>query len=275
MADEADPPPYPKLPRSLAYSDEDIAWVAQYIRDHGVELLQIPAVRAEMAARRLERVHPADIELFGGAVEAAQPKTLQKNLANLRAHQALDRPVLLVNALLGVEYVLSNAPRLDLLSIGPRSEAEIFALIAGRFQPERITGLDLISYSDFVRIGDMHAMPFDDDSFDVVVAGWVLTYSTDNQQAAREILRVARPGAHIAIGCAVIPNPDGIPEAAGTAVGGIPTPGEPMPLSRFYNSGQIERLFEDRIDSVIVRQEPHPAMRDTVANVTLVARLKA
>lgn len=266
-------PPRPKLPRSLTYSDEDLAWISNHIATNGGELLHVPAIRREVAARRLDNFNPDDIELFGSSVDAAHPKTIEKNLANLRTHQALDRPVMLVHSLLSVEYILSNAASLNILSIGPRSEAEIFSLIAAGFDPERITGLDLISYSDFVEIGDMHEMPFPDNYFDVIIVGWVLTYSTDNQRAADEIMRVARPHAHIAIGCAVIPNEDGIPPEAKTAVGGIPTPGDVMTVSRFYNSGQIERLFADQIATVVVRQDPHPHMLNQVANVTLVARL--
>lgn len=264
----------PKLPRALQYSDDDLAWISNHIQTNGAELLHIPAIRREMAARRLDGFSPADIEIFAGNVEAAHPKTIEKNLGNLRTHQVLDRPVMLVNSLLSAEYVLTNTGNLDVLSVGPRSEAELFALVAAGFDPERITGLDLISYSDFVKVGDMHDMPFEDDSFDVIIVGWVLTYSTDNRAAAAEIMRVARPNAHIAIGCAVIPNDDGAPPEAEMAAGGIPTPGEVMTVSRFYNSGQIERLFADQIASVIVRQDPHPAMRDQVANATIVARLR-
>jgi len=264
---------FPKLPRALDYSEEDLAWILEHIRINGAELLHIPAIRREMAARRFNGFSLADIELFHGDTSSAHPKTIEKNLANLRTHQALDRPVMLVHSLQSSEFVLSNAPKLDVLSIGPRSEAELFALVAASFNPDRITGLDFISYSDFVKVGDMHDMPFENDSFDVIIAGWVLTYSNDNQKAAKEILRVARPNAHIAIGCAVIPNELGVPEEADTIVGGIPTPGDVLTISRFYNSGQIERLFSDHIDSVIVRQDPHPSMRDQVANVTLVARL--
>jgi len=46
----------------------------------------------------------------------------------------------------------------------------------------------------------MHAMPYEDDSFDLVIAGWVLVYSSDPDQACREMLRVVRDGGIIAIG---------------------------------------------------------------------------
>src|SRR5262249_51409300 len=79
--------------------------------------------------------------------------------------------------------------------IGPRSEIEIFALLAAGFHSDRIRALDLFSCSPYVEVGDMHAMPYGDNSFDVVFLGWVLAYSQDPARAAREITRVCRNGA--------------------------------------------------------------------------------
>ena len=78
-------------------------------------------------------------------------------------------------------------------------------MIAAGFLPENIRGLDLISYSDFVDLGDMHAMPYDDNSFDVIIIGWVLGYSNDVAKVAQEILRVTRPNGVIAIGNQLTP----------------------------------------------------------------------
>ncbi len=41
---------------------------------------------------------------------------------------------------------------------------------------------------------DIHKMPFDDQSFDVVFCNHVMEHVTDDRQAMREILRVLRPG---------------------------------------------------------------------------------
>lgn len=48
------------------------------------------------------------------------------------------------------------------------------------------------------RIGDVHHLPFDDDSFDVVHAHQVLQHVSDPIQALREMARVTRPGGLIA-----------------------------------------------------------------------------
>jgi SAM-dependent methyltransferase len=48
-----------------------------------------------------------------------------------------------------------------------------------------------------VREGDMHALPFDDASFDLVVLMHALTYSTKPAQAVAEAARVLKPGGRL------------------------------------------------------------------------------
>lgn len=47
--------------------------------------------------------------------------------------------------------------------------------------------------------GDMHAMPFADDSFDVVVCRLVLCFSIDLERAVQEMKRVLKPDGHLVI----------------------------------------------------------------------------
>lgn len=97
--------------------------------------------------------------------------------------------------------VLANelvSPASRFLMIGPRTENEILFLKSLGYT--NVMGLDLISYSPWVALGDMHDMPFADNSFDVVVCGWVISYSKDPDRLAREIARVTRPGGVFALG---------------------------------------------------------------------------
>ncbi|MDM0039467.1 class I SAM-dependent methyltransferase [Variovorax sp. J22G21] len=87
-----------------------------------------------------------------------------------------------------------------ILVIGPRNEFDLYSLVALGFRMKNLVGLDLISYSPHIVLGDMHRIPFDDCAFDAVVCGWTLSYSTKPQQAALEMIRVTRPGGIIAIG---------------------------------------------------------------------------
>ena len=64
---------------------------------------------------------------------------------------------------------------------------------------------------------------------------------------------------------------------ARTATGGIKvkTGDGDKTLSAFFNADQILRLFDGAIDTVIFRQDPHPALRHGRANATVVFRLKS
>ena len=44
------------------------------------------------------------------------------------------------------------------------------------------------------RVGDVQALPFEDESFDCVVAGWILYHVPELEQAILECRRVLRPG---------------------------------------------------------------------------------
>ena len=57
---------------------------------------------------------------------------------------------------------------------------------------ERLPDADL-------RQGDIEELPFDDDTFDAVTAFNAVQYASDPTQALREIKRVAKPGASVAI----------------------------------------------------------------------------
>lgn len=273
-----DPKPGGKMKRVLDLTQEESDGIIQHIASNTSELLHIPTIRAMLAESRLKRTDPAAIETHELVDDAVHAHALQHNLNNLHRMEAIDRPSILINPLRGIEFVNRNARTLKVLTIGPRSESELFSLIAAGFQPDNITALDLISYSDFVELGDMHAMPFDDDSFDVVIVGWVLAYSADNRKAASEILRVARPSAHIAIGCAT----ESIDETAAferakTATGGVlaKTEGGANTMSIFFNCDQILRLFDGHIDTVIFRQDPHPELLHERANATVIFRCRS
>lgn len=131
--------------------------------------------------------------------DAVAHNALQYNLEAAATAPMIDRPMLMTNVVSSIERIHKRIGDLDVLSVGPRSEIEIFGLIGAGFSQARIRALDLFSYSPLVEAGDMHAMPYPDGAFDVIFLGWVLSYSKDQARVAREVLRVARHRAVIAI----------------------------------------------------------------------------
>ncbi|WP_420472433.1 class I SAM-dependent methyltransferase [Brevundimonas sp. FT23042] len=101
-------------------------------------------------------------------------------------------------------YPLSVIETLDaeakILVIGPRNENDLLSLAGLGFKRENILGLDLISYSPAITLGDMHNIPFPAGHFDAVICGWTISYSTNPSLAASEMVRVTKPGGVLAIG---------------------------------------------------------------------------
>jgi SAM-dependent methyltransferase len=222
------------------------------------QLLHIDAVRFVVAQARFQwftkvRRSLRTLEHRDGVAV----NTVSHNLKGLR-DLAVVRSLQLVRPLSVLERLEPDA---DILVIGPRTEGELLALLAHGFVREHVKAVDLISYSPWVELGDMHALPYADASFDAVVAGWVLAYSDDKAQAAAEILRVARPGATVAIGVEWAPQSDAeIIEELGY---------RPGSAERLSSIDQILGLFGSSVDTVLYRQDVPADATDTRSLVVL------
>ena len=62
-----------------------------------------------------------------------------------------------------------------------------------------VVGIDLFSTSSDILVMDMHRMDFADDSFDLIFSSHCLEHSYDFNRVVKEIVRVARPGAWVAV----------------------------------------------------------------------------
>lgn len=97
-----------------------------------------------------------------------------------------------------LKYSSHEISRKKVLIIGPRNESEIFNFRSYGFTPNNITAVDLFSYSNLIELGDMHNLKYHDSQFDLVYAGWVISYSEDRFRAIDEMLRVCKVGGEIA-----------------------------------------------------------------------------
>jgi SAM-dependent methyltransferase len=107
---------------------------------------------------------------------------------------------LLLDPLMSIDKISSQISNLKVLVIGPKLEAEILSVMSYGIPRHNIEAIDLISYSPWIRSGDMHEMPFADNSFDIIISGWVIAYSDDKKKAAKEMIRVSKNGTVICIG---------------------------------------------------------------------------
>lgn len=81
---------------------------------------------------------------------------------------------------------------MKVLSIGPRNESELFTLVTLGFQLKNISALDLQSYSNLIKLGDATNMPFEKNSFDLVIIGKMLVYTNEPDKVINETIRVLK-----------------------------------------------------------------------------------
>ncbi len=122
--------------------------------------------------------------------------TVKHNLKGLTQF-GLSRMNKIIKPLSVLENVSKDS---KILVIGPRNEEDLLNLIGNGFNKKNLIGLDLISYSPLIEIGDMHNTRYDENYFDVVVCGWTLSYSNYPFKFAKEMTRITKNGGVVAIG---------------------------------------------------------------------------
>lgn len=193
--------------------------------------------------------------------QGVAPNTISHNLRGVK-DLAVARSLYLIRPLSVIESI---APDADVLLIGPRTEGELLAMLAHGFDLPHLRALDLITYSPWVDLGDMHAMPFDADSFDVAVLGWVLAYSDDRRRAATEISRVVRPGGVVAIGVEWSPQSD---EELEAELGYVPGSRD-----RIGSCDQVLSYFGRSVGRVLVKHDIEEHRRNEVGAMVVIFTL--
>ena len=252
-----------RLDAELGFTNADFEAVSEYLASNPIEILKIPHARTILTLARLARLDDDQVMTYEKPKSNVLDFTLDHNLERLKDGSALLRPALLIDPLCRIDFILRHVSEMKVLTVGPRTECEIFTLVAGGFLPENIFALDLISYSKFIDLGDMHDMPYDNNSFDIVLLPWVLGYSGDIPKAVEETLRVAKPGAYIGVGGESDPNDKD------TSTG--------KHIDQVWDRvDTLIDLFGDEVGQVIFKQDKHPLYKklNLKQNVTVIFNLK-
>ena len=194
---------------SLTFTSEDWQNVFTYVRKNPAVLFFDSYLRNYVARKRAAEFGRTQKWSEGG-------DDIAGFAVGYNAHQMekfLESHVVrLIRPLSILDPVYDKASALQLLSVGPRNENEIYHLIAHGFRLENITAIDLVSNGPLVQIADMHDLPFDDGAFDIAVSGWTLPYSRNPKRALAEHVRVLNRGGLLCLGLTRVPP--GTPEAA-------------------------------------------------------------
>jgi len=130
------------------------------------------------------------------------PHPKAKYLFGIDRQQDGSKIRLLMNPVLSIDHISLRIKDLKVLIIGPKLESEILSVISYGIPLRNITAIDLIKYSPWVDQGDMHDLPYEENEFDLILCGWVLAYSNNKIKAAKEMIRVAKSNAVIALSAA-------------------------------------------------------------------------
>jgi SAM-dependent methyltransferase len=103
-------------------------------------------------------------------------------------------------------FYLVNKSEQRVLLVGCRSEDDVFWMRAYGYR--KAIGFDLFSYSKNVLVGDIHKTEFADESFNVVLLGWMISYTKDPAAVIKECRRILKPGGLLGIGIEHNPNQD-------------------------------------------------------------------
>ena len=95
---------------------------------------------------------------------------------------------------------------LKVLLVGCRTEDDIFWMRSYGYS--QAVGFDLFSYSDNIIVGDIHKTEFTSQSFDVVLLGWMISYTKDPAGVVKECRRILKPGGLLGVGLEHNPNQD-------------------------------------------------------------------
>lgn len=259
------------LGESITLSPGELAELSRISGEHFLKLFQIDELRCYLM---LKRWH--DFQAAGGKVAVQEERssdvienTIEHNIRQLGTGAAFSRPMGLLGPLLGIDQVMFHRHETRVLIVGPRTENEILLYLSHGFAPGKVRGLDLMSYSPWVDVGDMHAMPYADNSFDVVLFSWVLGYSSNQGKAVVEAVRVVRPGGLVGIGEEFEPksaeehNEKLLQEKGYTLHGTVTTTAE-----------RLIGLFGEAVAEVVFRTEPPSDDRARVGWISTIVRTR-
>lgn len=167
------------------------------ITSMAIKLLMIPRIRTSFCKTRW-KILRKNLRFFQQPTSGVGENVVSYNLTAFDSDAAFGCGNRMNLVLYPLAALVPDKESVKILIIGPRTEDDIYLAKALGFENTR--GLDLLTYSPHIDLGDMHNMPYADDSFDAVVLGWVIAYSGDTDQAFKESLRVLKKGGHLAVG---------------------------------------------------------------------------
>ena len=145
-----------------------------------------------------------------------------------------------------------NFEKDKILSVGPRNEGELFQIRSLGFQWQNIYGIDLLSYSKLITLGDIHNSKYEDDFFNIILCGWVITYSSKPEKILDELFRIAKNKGIISIGFSYNPKEKNL----------------------IYSTDQIIKKYEKNISQIYFDFDAHKTDPQRKRHSILIIKIK-
>lgn len=155
------------------------------------------AIKKKLAGSFFDILHKVKFWLLTLRKDAGYKEYLQTQF--IRSFSKKDHDINLRTKLLidKIFELCSFAADSEILCVGCRNNLEL-----GYFRKKgmlNVVGIDLFSESQDILVMDMHEMTFQDNRFSIIYSSHSLEHSHDPNKVAKEIIRVARQNALIAI----------------------------------------------------------------------------
>ncbi len=141
-----------------------------------------------------------------------------------------------------VSYYRKNRNLIKILVVGCRSEDDVFWLRSYGFSDTY--GLDLFTYSKYTLIGDIHNTGYPEGLYDVVLLGWMISYTKDPATVFKECKRILKPEGLLGVGLDHNPKQH---------VDGI----KPPRMNPLNSSGEIKKMLDETISHKLVYEYDH------------------
>ena len=151
-----------------------------------------------------------DLRALARIRDSRPPDTFYAKVADYNAG-VTERKVITTTRRAEIYYQILSLPPRDprvetLLIVGPRNVHELLIAWLYGYRWKNIQAIDLYSTNPKIRVMNMEAMTFLDDSFDAVVMSNTLAYARDTFQCLSEVARVLKPGGRFVFGATYFPQ---------------------------------------------------------------------
>ncbi len=227
-----------------------------------ISILRYEKIRFFVAKKRYKYLKK-NIRFIKDGSSSIGDDTIKHNFGALDSDAAFGcggRMALLIYPVLAY-YGLSTIDRgkKKILIVGCRTEDDILWMKSYGFNQTK--GFDLFSYSKHVLVGDIHKTDFENETFDVVLLGWMISYTKDPVTVVKECRRILKTGGLLGIG--IEHNPNQINENLGT-----------LRVNPLNSTGDIISLFDSTIKHKVLFEYDHYNQKDNDFSTTVISICK-